>query len=224
MYDFGKMIASHIHDALRQVQELKQKILEKQRFKGYSGRARALSGTAALVAAACLSFTAIPRTVPVHFLAWYAVFMFSVLLNFGAIIYWFLLDPGAGRDLKRLRPVIDVLPPLAVGGILTFTLVLDGRYEYLFGTWMCLYGLANLAGRHTLPKHIAWIGLYYIAAGAVNLTVMRQPFLNPWPMGLVFFLGEWIGGILLHYDEAERFPLPHFLQKEPYHAKTHESV
>lgn len=218
------MIANHIHDALRQVQELRHKILEKQRFKGYSGRARALSGTIALLAAACLSFSTIPHSLPAHLVAWYVVFMLSVLLNFGAIIYWFLFDPAAGRDPKRLRPVIDVLPPLAVGAILTFVLVIDGRYEYLFGTWMCLYGLANLAGRHTLPRHIAWIGLYYIAAGALNLTLLRQPFLNPWPMGIVFFIGEWVSGMILHYDESERFPLPHFLNKEPYHAKTGESV
>lgn len=218
------MVANHIHDALRQVQELRHKILEKQRFKGYSGRARALSGTAALLTAAFLSFTAIPHSYPAHLLAWYGLFNFSVLLNFGAIIYWFLFDPGAGRNPKRLRPVVDVLPPLAVGAILTFTLIIDGRYEYLFGTWMCLYGLANLAGRHSLPKHIVWIGLYYIAAGGLTLTIFRQPFLNPWPMGLVFFIGEWIGGIILHYDESERFPLPHFLQKESFHVETHEPV
>lgn len=218
------MVASHIHDALRQVQELRHKILEKQRFKGYSGRARALSGTAALLAAAFLSFAGLPATNPTHLLAWYVVFNFSVLLNFGAIFYWFLSDPRAGRNPKRLRPVVDLLPPLAVGAILTLVMIIDGHYEYLFGTWMCLYGLANLAGRHSLPKHIVWIGLYYIAAGGLTLTVLRQPFINPWPMGLVFFFGEWIGGMILHYDEAERFPLPHFLQKEPYHAKTHESV
>ena len=31
------MVANHIHHALDQVRELQQKILDKQRFKGYSG-------------------------------------------------------------------------------------------------------------------------------------------------------------------------------------------
>ncbi len=49
------MIANHIHHALAQVRELQQKILEGQRFKGYSGRARAICGVAALAAAAFMS-------------------------------------------------------------------------------------------------------------------------------------------------------------------------
>lgn len=214
------MIANHIHDALIQVQELKHKILEKQRFKGYSGRARALSGTLALAAAAALSFAAVPRTTSAHLAAWSVVFLLSVLLNFGAITYWFLFDPQAGRNPRRLRPVTDVLPPLLVGGILTLVLLLRGNYDDLSGTWMCLYGLANLAGRHALPRRILWIGVYYIAAGAAVLLLLNHSFLNPWPMGIVFFIGEWAGGTILHYDEAERLPLPHFLQKESYHAQT----
>ena len=35
------MIAAHIHDALAQVRELKLRVLNAQRFTGYSGRGRA---------------------------------------------------------------------------------------------------------------------------------------------------------------------------------------
>ena len=45
------MIANHIHDALAQVRELQQRILERQRFRGYSGEARMSAGTFALVGA-----------------------------------------------------------------------------------------------------------------------------------------------------------------------------
>src|SRR5438105_15680432 len=113
------MIASHIHDALRQVQELKQKILEKQRFKGYSGRARALSGSMALLAAALMSRPSYPHGDQAQLFGWGVVFAVSVLLNFGAILYWFLFDPVAQRDFRRLKPLKDVLPPLFAGGILT---------------------------------------------------------------------------------------------------------
>lgn len=52
------MIANHIHDALAQVRELQKNILDKQRFKGYSGRARAIAGSVALVG---LRFSQFPR-------------------------------------------------------------------------------------------------------------------------------------------------------------------
>lgn len=218
------MVANHIHDALRQVQELKDKILEKQRFKGYSGRARAISGTLALVAAVVLMFGPAPHTVSAALTCWAVVFLLSALLNFGAIAYWFLFDPQAGRNPRRLKPVTDLLPPLIVGGILTLVLLLRGSYDDLFGTWMCLYGLAHLAGRHALPRRIAWIGLYYIVTGSVLLLFVPHSFSYPLLMGAVFFAGEWVGGIILHYDESEQLPLPHFLSKESYHAQTRESL
>ena len=212
------MIASHIHDALRQVQELRRNILEKQRFKGYSGRARAISGTLALGAAFLLAFGPVPQTFAAHFLTWGIVFLLAGLLNFGAIIYWFLFDPAAGRNLRRLKPVVDVLAPLILGGILTLVFLSRGMHDDLAGLWMCLFGLAHVSARHTLPRGIVWVGLFYIVAGALELIWLKHSFLNPWPMGLVFFVGEWTGGTVLHFDDAGRVPLPHFLQKEDSHA------
>jgi hypothetical protein len=98
---------------------------------------------------------------------------------------------------------LDVLLPLAVGGILTITFLKHELYSYLFGVWMCLFGLANFATRHTVPRSI-WIpSLFYIACGTILLLQRDLSFLNPWPMGIVFFIGEWTGGIILHFDGSE---------------------
>ena len=45
------MSASHINEALGAVQQLKQNLLDKQRFKGFSGPVRMVSGAIALTAA-----------------------------------------------------------------------------------------------------------------------------------------------------------------------------
>ena len=192
-----------VHEALRQVQELKQKILEKQRFKGYSGRARAISGTLALGAAAILASPYWPMTNAAHLTGWAIVFVLACFLNFGAILYWFLRDPSAKRDVRRLRPLIDTLPPLLVGGILTLGLIRHELYSWLFPIWMCLFGLANLASRHVLPPAISTIGWFYILAGSLLLLIGPHPFTNPWPMGIIFFAGEWMGGIVLHFDTSD---------------------
>lgn len=205
------MVANHIHHALEQVRELQQKILDKQRFKGYSGRARAISGTLALLAAGIMASPYYPRSFAWHFAGWGAVLSCAILLNFGAILYWFLLDPSARRDLRRLRPAMDVLPPILVGGVMTFPLVLRGDYEYLFGVWMCMFGIANLAARHTVPRKI-WIpASFYLVAGTIYLLWTEPSFLNPWPMGIVFFLGEWAAGFVLHFDGTEDRSLAGFL-------------
>ncbi|HEY4492059.1 MAG TPA: hypothetical protein VI958_08650, partial [Acidobacteriota bacterium] len=150
------MISRQIQYALAQVQELQQKILEKQRFKGYSGRARALSGTACFITAALMGTRYYPQTIPAHIAGWGSVFALSLILNFGAMLYWFLFDPATKRDFRRLKPIVDVLPPLLVGGVLTLILMKEGLHSYLFGIWMCLFGLANLATGHVLPRRI-WL-------------------------------------------------------------------
>jgi hypothetical protein len=198
-----------VQQALLQVRDLQKKIFEKQRFKGYSGRARAISGTLALITAGILSMSFYPKTILAHLTGWTALFIVSTALNFGAILYWFLFDTK--RDIKRLRPLLDVLLPLIVGGIFTITFLLHGNYSYLFGTWMCLFGLANFATRHTVPRAI-WIpSMFYVACGTILILQRDLSFLNPWPMGIVFFIGEWVGGIILHFDGSEETSFREFL-------------
>lgn len=195
------MIASHIHDALAQVRELQRNILDKQRFKGYSGRARAIAGTGTLMAATFLSFSGYPGTVKAHLVVWAIVFAFGLILNYGALIHWFLFDPSVRRDFRKLRPTFEALPGFFVGGALTFALVESGQVQLLFGMWMSLFGLICLATRHLLPRIYWVVGVFYLACGVCFLFVANLTFLNPWPMGLVFFIGEWLGGFIFHYDD-----------------------
>ncbi|MCB0299698.1 MAG: hypothetical protein KDE52_06565 [Calditrichaeota bacterium] len=196
------MISSQIYQAIEQVRDLQQKILESQRFKGYSGRARAICGAVALFAAAAMSYKSFPAETAAHALGWGMVALFGVLLNFGSLVHWFLFDPSVKRDFRRLKPTLDALPAIAVGGVMTYVFIMHNLHQYLFGTWMCLFGLANLASRLVLPRRIWMVGVYYIACGSVCLWFASNIlFLNPWPMGIVFFIGEWAGGLVLHFGD-----------------------
>jgi hypothetical protein len=192
------MIATHIHHALAQVRELKMRVLNAQRFTGYSGRCRAVGGTLALLAPLLMCATWYPKTPMAHLMGWGFVFFFAVLANYAAVLYWFFFHPDADRDLRKLMPTVDALPSLAVGGIFSLVMVLHGHYDLLFGTWMCLYGLTNLSARQTLPKTLWPLGFFYITCGAICLLAPQIRFTNPWPMGVVFGIGEWIGGLIFH--------------------------
>jgi hypothetical protein len=212
------MSARHIHHALKQVQELQVRILERHRFKGYSGRARALGGTVALFSAFLMSSESYPQTPEAHILGWGAVFLTALLINYGALIWWFLFDLQVNREWRKLKPIVDVFPPLFVAGVLTFVFILKGEYQYLFGIWMCLFALANLASRHVLPQTIWLIGAFYLACGTWCLLDPHISFLNPWPMGFVFFVGEWAGGIFLFFYREPGASFVQFLlktEKEP---------
>jgi hypothetical protein len=190
------MIANHIHDALAQVRRLQEVILEKRRFGGYSGRARIASGAAALVGAWLLA-AVVPANPDAHLAGWGLVLAVALVLNYGALAVWFFSDPDVRRNPVMLKPAIDAVPALAVGAFLTVALVAAKQYDLLPGTWMCLYGLAQVAYRQSLPQGIYVVGLAYMACGGGILLSSGLSFLNPWPMGAVFFIGELAGGMLL---------------------------
>jgi hypothetical protein len=192
-----------VHEALRQVRELKQAILDKQRFKGYSGRARALAGGVALAAGIVLHSTCVPADPSAHLAAWAVVFVVSLFLNYGALVYWFLNDADVARDFRRLAPALEIVPAVFAGGVVTLALVHREEYDLLFGVWMLIYGLINFTARPVLPRGLAWVGLYYLVCGAACLLAL--PALSftkdPLVMGGVFFAGEFFGGLILHNDE-----------------------
>jgi hypothetical protein len=207
------MIATHIHEALAQVQELKIRVINAQHFTGYSGRCRVVSGTLALLAALVLSADWYPKTSTAHLLGWGVVLIVSVVVSYSAVLHWFLSDPDTKRDVRRLLPTVYALPPLAVGGILSVALIRCGAYNALFGTWMCLFGLANLSSRQVLPKALWPLGLFYIVSGTVCLFWPSLSFTNPWPMGIIFGIGEWIGGFIFHYHRMPDSSLSGFFAK-----------
>lgn len=191
------MVAHHIHDALDQVRRLQDLVLEKRMFQGYSGRARILSGGTALAAAAALASPWVPRTDPAHLAGWALALVVALGLNYGALAWWFLFDPTVRRNPRLVKPAIDALPALLVGAILSAALILNGQYRLLFGVWMSLYGLAQVAYRQSLPAGIYRVGLVYMLCGAVCLLAPCLAFTNPWPMGLTFCFGEVAGGVVL---------------------------
>ena len=201
------LISQHVQDALEQVKQLQQVIVDRLRFTGFSGPTRAISGTLALACAAVMASPFYPQTTEAHLIGWLSVLAVALALNTGALIYWFITNAEVNRDARRLGPVLDILPPLAVGALLTVSLTLHNQHEYLFGMWMCMFGLTNLASRHVLPRAICLVGIFYILCGGLWLFTPNASFFNPWMMGLVFCVGEITGGIILYYDD-KRLSIP----------------
>lgn len=198
------MIANHIHDALSQVRKLQEFILEKRLFKGYSGKARIVSGLVALFGAVALASDAVPAEPTVHLVGWGVVLCIGVVLNYACLLYWFFFNPEVRRNPIMLKPALDAIPGLAVGAVFTLVFALSGQFDMLFGMWMCLYGLAQVAYRQSLPPGMYAVGLGYIACGACCLLSGSVSFTNPWPMGIVFFVGELASGTILMTHKTSR--------------------
>ena len=190
------MIANHVHDAIAQVTQLRELIIEKRQFHGYSGRARLFAALAALLGAALLASNLVPPDPLAHLVGWGLVLAAGLAINYSALAYWYFSNPEVRRRPAVAKPALDALPPLAVGAVLSLAAIMAGDFDLLFGIWMCLFGLANVAYRRSLPPGIHALGLAYVACGSACL-LLRCPFGNPWPMGRVFFAGESIGGFSL---------------------------
>ncbi len=126
------MLTNHIKEALFQVRELQQLIMDRQHFRGYSGWARIASGTLALIVSAIMASRFYPANTRAHIMGWGALFVVALVLNGAALIYWFFNDPKVGRDIIRLKPLFDSLPALAVGGALTAAMLINDTHQYLF--------------------------------------------------------------------------------------------
>lgn len=194
------MIANHIQQARAQVQALRS-ALERHRFRGFCAPPRLISAALTVGIGALLLKGTIPVTAEAHLWAWGTLCLLAGAMNAGSLLYWFWHDEEANRVWRRLGPVVDVLPPLLIGGVLSSALVFGGHFDYLFGVWMCLFGMANFNARHMLAPGIARVGIFYMVSGAACL-IMPMPFTNPLPMMMVFAIGELAGGLVLHFDQT----------------------
>ena len=168
---------------------------------------RISGGGLALCASLLLTAGGNPSAVWVHVATWGAVCCLSVAINYGALLRWGLQGADLSKAGEKLSPAADLLPSLFVGGLLTGAFLLHGTHDLLFGMWMCVFGVTNLVSRRILPDGIALVGVYYIVAGTVCLLHPNASFTNPWPMGLVFFIGEVSGGAILHRNRDRKEPI-----------------
>ena len=141
-----------------------------------------------------------PQSDNASLIGWGVVLIISMLINYGGLFLWFLFSPEARRSLKRLFPAIDAIPALAVGAFASIALVIQQQYNLLPGVWMSLFGLVHIPYRNNLPGANYLIGVFYIICGAIFL-IFPLPFINPWPMGLVFFAGEMAGGLIFYKNQ-----------------------
>lgn len=184
-----------IYEALHDIQQLKRRVLDAQIFRGYSGNARLTGGLLAAFAAIIMSASFYPVTPWAHVVGWGVLCSVAGAINIMAVLCWYRSEKRNLTGHQSLRPLLDLLAPFAVAAVLTFIFIEQGTYDFLPGMWMCLFGLMNIAARHTVPRATLFLGWYYIAAGVLCF-IVRFRFYNPMPMGIVFGFGELIGGLV----------------------------
>jgi hypothetical protein len=196
------MNGNSIDEALAQFHHVRDIVLRRRRFHGYSGRARMACGALALAGSLTLTWGPVPATETAHLIGWAAILVAALLLNYGALAWWFISHPEVRAEPALMKPALDAVPALAAGAVLSAALIAARQFQLLFGTWMLLYGLAQTTYRSALPRGVFLTGLVYMALGCL-LLLFPQPFTQPLLMGSVFCLGELAGGYYLLRPEED---------------------
>src|SRR5262245_36418654 len=100
------MDPNFIHDALEQVREVRQRVIERERFLGYSAGGRFFGGALALAAAWLMSQRAFPRADWPIFAGWCVTAIVAAAVNYGLCLRWYRTLPEGVRQPERLHPLL----------------------------------------------------------------------------------------------------------------------
>jgi hypothetical protein len=191
--------------ALADLEEVRSRLVAVQRFRGWSGGAAVISGTAALSIGFyqlfALPYPATPVDASRYVTMWIACLVFALVTNYGAILMW-LARNWTLRARCELRTVgMTIAPAIATGGVLTAALLnrhLDGM---LPGVWCVCYAMGLVASRAMVPRGVLAVAALFGAAGTALLFAQDLSALRWWVMPATFGVGQLlIGGLVLRDD------------------------
>jgi len=199
-----------LRDALSQIAEIRARVAASERFRGYRAVPVALSGGFAIPAALLQ-----PHLLPdpaANLLGYLALWLTTAFLGAAVSASGVWLRHRHGDDpLAKQRTWLAVsqfVPCLAAGGLVTLVIARHAptHAALLPGLWQVFFSLGVFASARLLPKPVVGVGVFYLAAGTVNLTFAGGPAaFSPWAMGLPFAVGQFAtAGILYWHLERDR--------------------
>ncbi|MBL8840584.1 MAG: hypothetical protein JNL90_03535 [Planctomycetes bacterium] len=169
--------------------EIRRMLARSGAFDGYRATPVAWSGAIALAAGA-LQHALAPG--PLAFVAlWVATAALCFAINVYGIARTYGASPRQWERSLAFAALLDLMPAIVAGSVLTVALVVRGAPELLPGAWMVLYGGGVLSSRRHVPRGCAWIGLAYVAAGGATLLLLPAAIaLRADVMAAVFCVGQ----------------------------------
>lgn len=196
-----KVMVTDLERALADIAEVRERLGQVQRFKGYSGLAALVSGVFA-IAAGVVQWLIVPAVVTQHqgrlyFAIWFACCAASVVLNYSAIAHWYVNDATAREKWQTATVGFSILPALLLGAALSFALLRANLFAFLPGVWCGCYGVGLIASRTTLPRAVVPVCVAFLGAGAALLFAPPALALSSWVLPAIFGTGQVAIGVLV---------------------------
>jgi hypothetical protein len=197
-----------LREALGQIAEIRQRMAQTELFRGYRSLTVGFSGVLALAAAALQPFLVEPENQLRDFLVLWIV-VAGASLSTAAVQLWRRVRLANSRLARQatLLAAEQFLPSILVGAVVTLCV-----YRYasdaawmLPGLWSLIYSLGIFASYRLLPRQVAWVGLFYVVAGASCLVWGQGAnAFAPWQMALSFGGGQIFGAAVLYWTLERR--------------------
>ena len=195
-----------ITDAFDQIALIRRQVARAEMFRGYRAGTTAFSGVIAVFASHLTAKFEIGHGLRdgEYLSIWCAAaaVCLAVLALDITLRQW--REPSALQRDLAWSAVEHFVPALTAGLLLTLVLM-KFAYETVWmlpGLWMILFGLGIHASRRLLPRFSGLIAGYYLACGLVVLSLRQWAAFNPWTMGVVFGLGQFMAAALLRAQEG----------------------
>lgn len=192
-----------LRDALAQISEIRGKMAQAETFRGYRSVTVGFSGMLAFVGAGIqMVWIPVPaQQFAAYLTVWVSLAALSVVVT-GCEMYLRVRRSESELSLELTRfAVLQFVPCILVGAMLTYVMTLyarDGLWM-LPGLWAMIFSLGVFASCRLLPKGSVWLGVYYLASGAVCLALAQGVWaFSPWAMIGTFGVGQLVTALLLY--------------------------
>jgi hypothetical protein len=193
-----------LREALDSIATIRRRMAETDVFRGYRALPVALSAVFALVAG-FMQPVLVPRPdqdVSGYVALWSAVALLSIAV---AGLAMFVRDRVAGTSLTRPVTWLAVgqfVPCLVAAAAVTAVLVrVAPELAWILpGLWQVFFSQGVFASCRLLPRPAFAVGVLYLAAGIITLTLARGPdALSPWAMAVPFGVGQLAAAAVLYW-------------------------
>ncbi|HEV2260836.1 MAG TPA: hypothetical protein VGR69_00910 [Candidatus Rubrimentiphilum sp.] len=193
-----------LEKALADIAEVRERLGQVQRFKGYSGMAAAISGIFALVAGIVqwllVPIVRTPHQGHLYFAVWFTCCAAAIVINYGAIAHWYVNDATARERWHTATVGFAILPALVIGAGLSFAFLRANLFSFLPGIWYGCYGVGLLASRTMLPRSVLPVAAAFLTAGILLLFAPADLGLRWWVPAIGFAAGQIAIGIFVMRD------------------------
>ena len=160
-----------MNESLRsEVFEIRRALARAGTFEGYRAAPVALSGMIALAAGAAQR---VLHPDPIAFVViWSVAAALGFGINFAVVARTYGASPRHWERSLAFAALLDLIPAMMGGALLTCAMIWTDRIALLPGIWMVLFGTGVMASRRHVPRGCAWIGAAYVVAGVATIVLL----------------------------------------------------